>query len=150
MSVIMSQNGHAALELTLHTAQEHEGWMGYNIRGLVTVGAELQEFLRPVEQKLFFEDRIEPEVPRLLLGLSKVAISEQEIFQFEPLDERDFRLEVFRESSLISINLFIDNALVFNQCNVTGTSVGLKLYVTATELNAFADSINAGYNNLRG
>ena len=144
----MSHNGHAAIELALHTGQGHHGWIGYRIRALVTMGEEMQEFISPVGP-LFFDDRIEPEVPKLLWGLSNVVRGAQEVFRFEPIDEGDFCLELCKKSPLIAVTLFMDHALVVERSHVVGTSVGLQVLVTTTELVAFVDSLKSQYDRVQ-
>jgi hypothetical protein len=109
---LVSIDGRYTIELQLRplSAPEHRDWLGYDIRMIdVTTGARCSLEMADGHQ-LFLDRVIEPEAPALAVGL-RTAIELGTPYVFEPIDERDFRLEVTPEDDRARVRLrFADTA----------------------------------------
>ncbi len=77
---------------------KHRDWLGYELHMLEARTGERFSVAFADGHGLFFDRTVEPEVPSLCAKL-KAVVERKESFVFEPLDERDFRLEVRPEGA---------------------------------------------------
>ena len=143
-ATLRSADGRFALEmrlLPLHQ-EEHQDWHGYELHMIDQLSGRAHS-LAPTDEKLLFLERaFEPEVPALCSALER-AVTEGVAFTFEPIDERDFRLEVVPHGGAFLVRAQFADAPASDDL---GWPAGVK--VDGPSLLAFARSLTSEHQRM--
>lgn len=140
MATLYSNNKEKAISLYLHRDITDREWLRYQIIVEVQKTNQTNEYLvfneETVGTPLFLECYIEPEIPDLIKGIQDVCENCINIFEFEPIDEKDFYLAVTVAENEFYINLL----LRFNY-----KSERVDFYTTKEQLLTFVEVLNKEY-----
>lgn len=92
------------LDLLPLTVPSHAGWHSYRIMVGLADGSTAEILEASEDVHLFLDAMVTPEIPSLCVGISRV-VQEGGRFIFEPIDERDFVLEVRSDQGHLSLRL---------------------------------------------
>jgi hypothetical protein len=151
MAKLTNKNNDVFIELTLHTTKESPAWINYTLRVFSKKENLVTEFLRlNNENILYFENQIEPEIPLLLEGLRSVIQGTTKNYVFEPLDEKDFNLEIKVSPKDYLVTLFIKEALIFNNYQWNNyTKVGVQMHADTNSISSFIGQLEDEYTKLK-
>jgi hypothetical protein len=141
---LRSADARYLLEFVLRPLAEwqHQDWHSYELHMTDTTNGKKASLISIQDHTLFLDKMIEPEVPALCAGL-RTAVSTGEPYTFEPIDERDFRLEVTQEARGIRVKVQYDSIPASEEY---GWPVGL--IVDKTDLLRFADELESAFSRL--
>ena len=101
-------------------------------------------------EQLFLEDYIEPEVPEVCAGLKKVIDNEISNFQFTPLDEKDFFLELNKIDEKYYLNVLSYEFNLFEKYDWKSTSmIGIRMEVNKAALEKFVAELQSEYEQIK-
>ncbi len=150
LAVLKNIKNDTNIDLRLKKTNEFPGWIGYDLRVLINKDKKISEFLRlNYPDTLSFDNLIEPEIPFLYGALD--ALSKNEIcnYVFEPIDEKDFCLEIIKKDNLYRVNLFLEEALLFETYHWDIYSkVGLRMKVEKNDLINFSSELKKEYKRI--
>jgi hypothetical protein len=121
----------------------HAGWHSYRIMVGLADRSTAEILEASEDAPLFLDARVTPEIPSLCTGISRV-VQEGGHFIFEPIDERDFVLEVQSDQGHLSLRL---DAADRPFDPLMGWPSGLPVEPAA--LLAFADGLLLEFDQLR-
>lgn len=104
--LLMSSNRRYFLRLDLLplAVSSHTGWHSYRLMVGLTDGKTFEELEGSEDTPLFLDATVTPEVPSLCAGILHV-VQKGGHFLFEPIDERDFVLDVRSDDDHLSVRL---------------------------------------------
>jgi hypothetical protein len=141
---LRSADGRYLLEFVLKplTERKHQDWHSYELH-MTDINTGQQASLTSTEDHTLFLDKvIEPEVPALCAGLRK-AVNIGEPYKFEPVDERDFRLDVAEEAPGIRMKIQYDWAPASGDY---GWPIGV--IVSKADLLRFANDLESAFRDM--
>lgn len=150
MAILKNLTNDVFIILNLKKTKEFPKWIGYNLKVFVEDKKQRKEFLRLNHaQNLYFENFIEPEIPTLCKALDSIANGKTSSYLFEPIDEKDFRLEVKQENNYYKVSLFMEEAMLYNiyQWNVH-SMIGLQMKVKKEDISDFSNELKKEISNL--
>jgi len=108
---LRSADGRYLLEFVLKPLSEpkHQNWHSYELHMTDIKNRKKASLMSTEEHTLFLDKVIEPEIPALSAGLRRAATT-GEPYTFEPVDERDFRLDLAEETSGIRLKIQYESA----------------------------------------
>jgi hypothetical protein len=106
---LRSADARYLLEVVLRplTERKHQDWHSYELHMIDTSSGQRASLTSTEDHTLFLDKVIEPEIPALCTGL-RTAVNTGEPYTFEPVDERDFRLDVAQEVQGIRVKIQYD------------------------------------------
>jgi hypothetical protein len=121
---------------------QDQDWHSYEIHMMDPGSGKRASLTSSDERTLFLDKSIEPEIPALCAGIRN-AVAKGTSYEFEPLDERDFRLEVAINGGHVTVKINYDLQPVSAEF---GWPVGVV--VKRDELLRFADELEASLKEL--
>jgi len=136
--------------LFLRKTKEFPKWVGYTLKVFTKKKNKTNEFLRLKQTKnLYFENFIDPEISALCNALDSVANGKINNYMFEPIDEKDFRLEIRLENNYYKVGLFMEEAILYDtyEWNVH-SMIGLQMNVKKENIIDFSNELKKEISNL--
>lgn len=141
---LRSANARYLLEFVLRplAGWQHQDWHSYELHMIDTTSGKKASLMSTEDHTLFLDKTIEPEVDALCAGL-RTAVSTGKPYKFEPIDERDFRLDVTHEARGIRVKVQYDSLPASEEY---GWPRGL--IVDKTDILRFADDLESAFSRL--
>jgi hypothetical protein len=141
---LSSADARYILEFVLKPLKEskHQDWHSYELHMIEADRGKRASLTSTEDHTLFLDKVIEPEVPASCDGLRKVAAT-GESYKFEPVDERDFLLDVAKEERGIRVKVQYDWAPPPGEF---GWPVGV--IVDQDNLLRFADDLESAFGEM--
>jgi len=126
-------------------------WIGYELKILGKSGNSTKEILRlSNSNELYFENYTEPEIPALCNGLALIADGKIDKFIFEPIDEKDFRLELENENGIIIANIFLEEVQILNDFQWNAHSmIGVRMKIKKEDIVKFSYQLIEEYKSIQ-
>ncbi len=136
--------------LDLKKTKETPPWIGYTLKVLIKKENQTNEFLRlSCIDELYFDGFLEPEIPALCKALNLLTKNEISSYVFEPIDEKDFRLEITREKDFYRMNLFMQEAMLLNIYPwEVYPMIGLQMKVGGDEIINFSNELRKEHSKI--
>lgn len=133
------------LELSLYEDTNSREWVRYALEyGTIELG-EYRAAERLSDSELFFDAYIDPEIPNLIAQMNELLTGKIVHFIFQPVDERDFILEMSRiDGERFSLHLSSD---CFDA--KAGQLIEYSFMVNKAEIERFSSQLSAAYALLR-
>ena len=143
MAILNNTSEDVMIYLQLNKKNGTTKWIGYELKILSKKGEITEEFLSLINSnELYFENFVEPEIPALCNALDQIAKGEIQEFLFEPIDERDFRLELKHENGIISANIFLEEAQVLSNYQWNFYSmIGVRMKINKEDIETFSNQL---------
>ncbi|WP_058486162.1 hypothetical protein [Defluviitalea phaphyphila] len=137
------------IELQLKNNKENNFWLKYILNLGIKQNYKYVTVLSLNNSQLYLDAFLEPEVPKICKGLLSVINKNTNKFIFEPIDEKDFRLEFKNNKDKYIIEIFSDQFNINNSIDwIFESKIGLKMEVTKEEILKFISSLQSEYDNI--
>jgi hypothetical protein len=136
--------------LDLRKTSEFPKWIGYDLKILVKQDSKIIEFAKLYNtDELSFENYIEPEIPYLYNSLDALTRNKISSYVFEPIDEKDFCLEIIKENSFYKVNLFMEESLLFGvHYWKVHSKIGIQIKVEKDAVLSFTNDLKKEFFSL--
>lgn len=146
MANLKNVSNDTCINIKLQSIDESPKWIGYDLVVLIKENEFLSELLSMRNTGgLYFENEFTPEIPDLCNSLNLLVSGNISQYLFEPIDEKDFCLEINRIKDSIGdyfkIQLFMDYPKIRSQ-------PGIQMYSTAKELINFSIELRQEHEEL--
>lgn len=142
MAVLYSHMNDIAMHLVLTNKDKSAKWISYELK-IINIYHEEENILFLLKSdELYFDDYVEHEVPALCDSLLQLAEGKIEEFTFEPIDEKDFRIELKNINGLITTNIFFDEVQVFDSYlwNINAM-IGVRFKIRNEDIIQFSNEL---------
>lgn len=143
MATLYSTNKEKSISLYLYKDIENNEWLKYQIIVDYQKCNQMSKRIifseETAENVLFLECYLEPEIPELIKGFKDVFEDNVDMFEFEPIDEKDFYLSVVAGESRFCINLVLRFACKTEE---------IVFYTNKEHIRVFLLSLNEEYTNI--
>lgn len=133
------------LGLSLYEDPKSNDWIRYTLEYGTIEQGEHRALEHLSDSELFFDASIDPEIPNLIAQMKDLLTGKIPHFTFQPIDERDFVLEMSRiDAARFSLHLSSD-------CFDTKANqfLSYSFIVSKEELARFSSQLSAEYAMLR-
>jgi len=136
--------------LSLYTDPDSYDWVTYKIIINLVDDQTIKPLVYLSGPGLFFEAAYEPEVPAICNGILDVINGRSSRFFFEPIDEKDFQLELRKtERGHLLINIYSNYFTAVGNYNWPSCLyIGLKMYVQKEDLLEFVKQLRIEYEQI--
>jgi hypothetical protein len=150
LATLKNRAGDINIILSLKKTDEFPDWIGYDFKITINKQDEEKDFLKlTYSDELYFDNFCELEIPLLCSSLDLLINGKMTDYVFEPVDEKDFRLEIKKEANDFRTNVFLRESRVLDSydCN-SSALVGLQIKITNDDLVNFSSALKKEFDNL--
>jgi len=147
LAVLNNIQKNISIVLNLKLTEESSEWIGYELIIFDHKNNKVIPFLVLDQGNILtLENCYEPEVPSLYNGLNLLVEKKVSFYEFEPIDEKDFLLEIKEKRDFYTVNLFMRNALLLDTYHWESRGkIGVQVYVNADSIAHFSKSLQSEY-----
>ena len=146
MASLKNASNDTYININLQNIDESPKWIGYDLIVFIKENEFLSELLSMYNTGgLYFENEFTPEVPDIYNSLNLLVNGDISQYLFEPIDEKDFCLEINRikdtSGDYFKVQLFMDKPKIRSR-------PGIQMYSTAKDLTNFSNELRKEYEEL--
>jgi len=151
MAKLKCKNHKLLFEFVLYPDPDSYDWITYSIK-ISAIDEENKELLAlssSEEYTLYFEACYEKEVPAICDGILKVVSGEEKRFFFEPIDEKDFQLDVKTINEELYLHISSEDFIILGNYQWNNKSyLGIKTQVKKEDLLEFVKQLRSEYEQI--
>lgn len=153
MAILKNFKNDTNLELKLKTIKDSPDWIGYEWWIFLFQSTKKIPFLRFDRSELYFDNLGDYEVKNLCNLINSIVNGDIDKFIFEPVDEKDFRLEIIREywsdKIFYRLSLFTNMSIILDSFEWNGYSTpGIQIKTSKENLVVFTNELRKEYEDL--
>lgn len=146
MASLKNTSNDTCMNINLQNIDESPKWIGYDLIVFIKENKFLSELLSMHNTGgLFFENEFTPEIPDICNSLNLLVNSDISQYLFEPIDEKDFSLEINKIKDIsgdyFKVQLFMDYPKIRSR-------PGIQMYSTTKDLIDFTNQLRKEYEEL--
>lgn len=150
MAYLYNRKRDTFIELKLIKNNEKSScWIKYVLDLGISKNNKVSKILRLNNTELYLDSYYEPEIPKLCQGLKSVINNQTDEFIFEPVDEKDFRLEFRNINGKYIIEVLSDQFMINDTIDWDVDSMlGLRMEIEKQEVVNFIETLQTEYTNI--
>lgn len=150
MANLIDKNDDLLLKFILHPDKDSNDWITYEI-SICSNNDKEKTLLELSQGGLYLEACFEPEVIAIYNEILNILYGEKTNFSFEPIDEKDFRLNINKiNNNLFSVGIYSNYFKIFGIHEWNHKSyIGIKLTVDKNDLSNFIKQLRDEYEKIK-